>query len=191
MTAIAPGSPTTLEVRQRPWWLTLIAGGAAMVVGAMLLWGSTTVKVDTWIVLVELLGVYWLVIGVVDLVDMFIDHTGWAWKLFTGIVSIIAGGYILMYPVASAVALPRLFVLLLGFWALFQGIIMLIMGFKGGGWGAAIVGVMGIVFGLILMGSYGMAGTGLAMLWVGAIAGIVGGAVMIWRAFQQRPAAAG
>ncbi len=186
MTASAPVSPTALETKQRPWWLTLIAGVTALIVGAVLLWGSTATQVETWLLLVQLLGVYWLVIGIMDLVSMFVDHTAWGWKLVMGVISIVAGGYILMYPVASALALPRIFVLVLGFWALFQGIIMLAMAFKGGGWGAGILGVLGIIFGIVLMANYSVPGMGLSMLWVGAVAGIIGGGVMIVRAFQQR-----
>ena len=119
---------------------------------------------------------------------MFIDHTAWGWKLFMGIVSIMAGGYILMYPIAAAVALPRIFVLVLGIWALMEGIILLFMAFRGGGWGAGILGVMSIIFGFILMGNYGRLGSGLAMIWVAAIWGLIGGVIMIIQAFRQRKA---
>jgi len=47
---------------------------------------------------------------------MFVDHTAWGWKLFIGLVSIIAGGYILAYPIASALALRWIFVMVLGIW---------------------------------------------------------------------------
>ena len=40
-----------------------------------------------------------------------------------------------MYPVAAAIALPQVFLLVLGIWALIEGIILLILAFKGGGWG--------------------------------------------------------
>jgi uncharacterized membrane protein HdeD (DUF308 family) len=182
-------SPTSLETTQRPWWLTLIGGVCALVVGAALLWGSLGTKVETWLLLVQMLGVYWLVIGILDLVHMFQDHSAWAWKLIMGIISIVAGSYILMYPIASAMALPRIFVFVLGFWALMQGIIMLVMAFKGGGWGAGVLGALGIIFGFALMANYTMPGMGLSMIWVGAVAGVVGGALMIWKAFQQRSAA--
>ncbi len=46
---------------------------------------------------------------------MFIDHTAWGWKLFMGVVSIIAGGSILMYPVSAALVLPQVFVCVLGY----------------------------------------------------------------------------
>ena len=105
-----------------------------------------------------------------------------------GIVSIIAGGYVLMYPVAAGVALPRITVLMLGIWGLMQGIILLFMAFKGGGWGAGILGVVAIIFGLILMGEYGSLGSGVVMIWVAAFWGLIGGVIMIVQAFRQRKA---
>jgi uncharacterized membrane protein HdeD (DUF308 family) len=189
MTA-ATASPMALETKQRPWWLTLITGVLAVVIGAVLLWGSMFTKVQTWLFLVQLLGIYWLVIGILDLVHMFTDHSGWGWKLFMGIISILAGSYILMYPIASAMALPRIFVFVLGFWAFVQGCIMVALGFKGGGLGAWALGILGIILGFVLMANYTTPGMGLSMLWVGAVAALVGGFVMIYHAFQTRKLAA-
>src|SRR6478736_10110181 len=115
-------SATAMETTPRPWWITLILGILALVVGGILLWGSVTAKTQTWLLLVEVLGFYWLIRGIMDIVSIFVDHTAWAWKLFMGIVSILAGGYILMYPVASALVLPEIFVWVLGIWALITGI---------------------------------------------------------------------
>src|SRR5262245_64843928 len=98
--------------------MTLMLGIFAFIAGAILLWGSVEAKTQTWLLLVEVLGFYWLIRGIFDIVSIFIDNTGWGWKLFLGIISILAGGYILMYPVASALALPEIFVWVLGFWAL-------------------------------------------------------------------------
>jgi uncharacterized membrane protein HdeD (DUF308 family) len=120
---------------------------------------------------------------------MFTDHTGWGWKLFTGLVSIIAGFYIVAYPVAAAAVLPQVFVLVLGIWGIMQGILALVLAFKGGGWGLGALGVIGIVFGGILIASYGNLGSGLALVWAAAIWAFVGGFFVIFRAFQQRSAA--
>jgi uncharacterized membrane protein HdeD (DUF308 family) len=138
--------------------------------------------------LISLLGIYWLVWGIMELVYMFIDHRQWGWKLFMGLVSIAAGSYILAYPVASALALPRIFVWVLGFWALFEGIVLLVMAFRGGGWGAGILGVIAIGLGLILMGDAAQIGSGVAMIWAAAIWALIGGVVMIVHAFQSRSA---
>jgi uncharacterized membrane protein HdeD (DUF308 family) len=188
MTATTATTATSMQTKQRPWWMTLIMGILAFVVGAILLWAPAKNKANTYQLLIAVLGFYWLISGFVDIISMFTDHKGWGWKLFMGIVSIIAGGYILMYPVAAGVALPRIFVLILGLWGLMEGIILLIMAFKGGGWGSGILGVIAIIFGLILIGDYGQLGSGLAMLWVAAIWGLIGGVILVIQAFRQRKA---
>jgi uncharacterized membrane protein HdeD (DUF308 family) len=179
---------TAMPTRQRPWWLNLILGFSLIIIGAVLLWAPAKAKVETYMLLVAALGIYWLIWGIMELVSLFIDHTAWGWKLFMGIISILAGGSILVYPIAAAVALPRTFVLVLGIWALMQGMMMLFMAFKGGGWAAGILGVISIVLGLILMADYLKLGSGLAMIWAAAIWALIGGAVMVFRAFKQRSA---
>ena len=179
-------SATQMQTKQRPWWLTLISGILAVLVGGVLLWSPAKTKIETYQVLVALIGIWWLVQGILDIIHIFTDHSMWGWKLFIGIVIIIAGGYVLMYPIAAAVALPKIFVLVLGIWGLMYGIILLIMAFQGGGWGAGILGVLGIIFGIALMANYYMPGMGLAMLWTAAVFAFFGGFVMIFRAFQQR-----
>jgi uncharacterized membrane protein HdeD (DUF308 family) len=178
------------QTMQRPWWLTLLTGISALILGAFFLWGGAVNKAEVYVMLVTFLGVWWLVQGIFDIVAIFIDHSMWGWKLFMGIVSIVAGGYILAYPVASAVVLPRILVLVLGIWGLMYGIILLIMAFSGGGWGAGVLGALGILFGLALIADYGKLFTGLAMVWSLAVLGVIGGVVLIIRAFQQRKVAA-
>lgn len=177
-----------METKQRPWWLTLIAGILAVIVGAVLLWAPAKTKVETYQLLVFFLGFWWLMQGVFDIVAIFVDHSMWGWKLFIGLISILAGGSILLYPVASAVALPKIFVLVMGIWGLMYGITLLIMAFRGGGWGAGILGVLGIIFGIILMVNYSVPGMGLAMIWTAAVFGLIGGIAMIVQAFRMRKA---
>ena len=93
-----------------------------------------------------------------------------------------------MYPVVAALTLPRIFVLVVGIWGVIYGIILLIMAFQGGGWGAGILGVLGIIFGFALIINYTAPGMGLAMLWVIAVSGVIGGIALIIQAFRQRSA---
>jgi uncharacterized membrane protein HdeD (DUF308 family) len=182
MTAVAQTKP------QRPWWLTLIVGIAAIIIGGILLFGSLTQQLRTYLLLVQLLGIWWLVDGIFDIVGLFVDRTAWGWKLFMGIVSILAGGWILIYPAYAAVTLPRIFVLILGIWGLMKGLLLLFLAFKGGGWGAGILAVITIVFGGILIANYDTAGWGLSLIWVAALFGFVGGFFMVFMAFKQRKA---
>ena len=188
MTATTAPSATTMETQARPWWLMLINGILAVIVGGVMLWGTLMNKVDLYFLLIWFLGFYWLFRGIFDIVYMFVDHTAWGWKLFMGIVGIMAGSYILMYPVVSALALPKIFVWVLGFWGLMEGIILLIMAFKGGGWGAGILGALAIIFGIALLGSAFTVGMGLAFIWSASIFALVGGVFMIVKAFQARKA---
>ena len=93
---------------QRAWWLTLAGGILAIEVGALLLWGNLVTQVKTYFLLIEVLGIWWLVDGIFDIVHLFTDHCQWAWKLFMGLVSIIAGSYILMYPMLVGTEIPSL-----------------------------------------------------------------------------------
>ena len=178
----APAQP------QRPWWLTLISGILAIVVGALLLWGNVVTQVKTYFLLVEVLGIWWLVDGIFDIVHMFTDHRQWGYKLFMGIISIIAGGYVLLHPIIAGVALPSLLVLVLGIWGVIKGCIMFFMAFKGGGGAYAIVGIFAIFFGIILIAAYTVPGVGVVAVWVAALFGLLGGFFLIYRAFQQRKA---
>jgi uncharacterized membrane protein HdeD (DUF308 family) len=179
---------TSMETKQRPWGVTLIMGILAFIVGAILLWSPAKTKVEAYQVLVALLGLYWVIKGFIDIVSIFGDHKAWGWKLFMGAISIIAGGYVLTYPIAAGIALPRVLVLVLGFWGLIEGTVLLIMAFRGGSWGAGILGVLAIILGIALLGSYMLPGSGLAMIWVAAVSLLVGGVLMVIQAFRQRRA---
>jgi len=178
----APAQP------QRPWWLTLIGGIVAIIVGALLLWGNLVTKVEVYLLLLTVLGIWWLMDGIFDIVHMFTDHRQWGWKLFLGIVSIIAGGYILLHPIIAGVALPSILVLVLGIWGVIKGAAMFYMAFKGGGGAYAIVGIFAFFFGLILIAAYTVPGVGVAAVWFAALGALIGGFFQIYRAFQQRKA---
>ncbi len=161
-----------------PWWLFLIEGIAAIILGLLLLSNPAT----TIVVLIQFLGIWWLVSGILDIVGIFIDRTAWGWKLFSGIVGIIAGLAILQHPIWAPILVTNVLVILLGILGLMQGIMGLIGAFQGGGWVSALLGVVSILFGLVLLFNQLAAGLGLWLV-VGIIA-IVGGGVAIWQSFQ-------
>jgi uncharacterized membrane protein HdeD (DUF308 family) len=140
----------SFETKQAPWWLNLMGGVLNIVVGFLLL----TTPIKTAFALVLMLGIYWIIGGIFTLVGMFVDRTGWGWKLFSGVLSIFAGTSILRYPLISTYTIPAIIILFLGIQGLIVGIVGLVMAFKGGGWGAGILAVLSIVFGLVLIGNY-------------------------------------
>lgn len=63
---------------------------------------------------------------------------------------------------------------------------MIVMAFKGGGWGMGILGAVSIVFGIILVLAYGELGTAVVFIWVVGIFALVGGIAQSIQAFMQR-----
>jgi uncharacterized membrane protein HdeD (DUF308 family) len=172
----------TFETKQYPWWLILMGGILNLIVGILLLVNpAKTAIAFAWV-----LGLYWFVQGILILVAMFLDHSAWGWKLFMGIIGILAGIFVMRHPIASAVTIPAFLVLLLGIQGVVVGIISLVMAFKGGGWGAGILGALSIVFGIILIANYASLATVLTFIWIVAIFAIAGGIVQIFQAFRQK-----
>ncbi len=173
---------TFLETKQHPWWLHLMGGILNVVIGLLLL----TTPVKTVVLLVLALGIYFLVSGIFTLVGMFVDHSAWGWKLFIGIVSILAGMVVLRHPLISAVEVPMIIILILGVQGLITGIMLLALAFKGGGWGSGILGALSVIFGIILIINFTNLGYVVAMVWVTAVFALVGGIIQIYHAFTQR-----
>jgi uncharacterized membrane protein HdeD (DUF308 family) len=130
-----------------PWWLVLLQGLASVVIGLLLL----TETGMTLFYLVVFLGVYWLVGGVFDLVSLFVDRRHAGWKVFSGVIGIIAGLVIVRHPLWSSVLVPVTLVWVLAFIGILIGVTHVIRAFSGGGWGSAIVGLLSLLFGLILL----------------------------------------
>jgi uncharacterized membrane protein HdeD (DUF308 family) len=142
--------PTTYaeaEETSFPWWLVLLEGIFSAIFGLLLLIAPGA----TLIFLVQVLGFYLLIGGILRIVSIFLDASLWGWKLFAGILGIIAGIVVLQHPLWSALVVPAWIVFLVGFLAIVQGILGVVLAFQGGGWGAGILGVLGFIFGLILV----------------------------------------
>ncbi len=173
-------SAFAMETKAMPWWLILIEGVSAIIIGIMLF----TSTVQTMAVLVVFLGLYWLIKGIFDLISMFIDHSMWGWKLFIGIIGILAGIVILRSPLMSTFVVPVVFTWVLGFYAIMAGIVMLIQAFKGGGWGIGIMAVIGILIGIFLLANT-LIGAQM-VVWLTAATLVIGGIAAVVMAFKVR-----
>jgi uncharacterized membrane protein HdeD (DUF308 family) len=166
-----------------------MAGILAFVIGGILLWAPAKYKIETYLILVMAIGLFFLIEGILQIVALFLDHSWWGLKLLLGILGIWLGTWVLAYPVAAGVIGPKLDLLFLGIWGFVSGVAMLVMAIRGGGWGAGILGVLSLIFGTVLMMNYYAIGLGLTYLWICAWAGVIFGVVLIVQAFRQRSAA--
>jgi uncharacterized membrane protein HdeD (DUF308 family) len=168
-----------------PWWIPLIQGIAAVILG-ILLW---TNPAQTAVTLVTFLAIYWIIAGVMELLRLVVDRSHWGWKVFSGLLGILAGWALLrLDSLQSALLFGWTVVILLAIQGIIMGIAELIEAFRGGGWGPGIMGALSILFGVLLW-SNSIAAT-VMLPWVIAIFMIVGGIAAIVLAFRLKGAAA-
>jgi len=80
----------------------------------------------TLLVLATLIGIYWIALGVIELF-LAIGHSDVPWRpwiAITGILSIVAGGVVVIFPVSSLFFLT----IFLGFWLVIFGVMLVARG---------------------------------------------------------------
>ena len=168
-----------------PWWLVLLEGIAAVIIGILLL---TSPGIPMF-ALVQFIGFFWLIGGIFRIVSIFVESSLWGWKLLAGIVGVLAGLVVLQHPVWSAVLLPAVYVIILGVQGIILGGAGLVMAFRGGGWGTGVLGVLSILLGLVLLVNPLFIGIAVLPFVLGAVA-LLGGILAIVAAFMMRKGSA-
>ena len=74
--AATTASATSTMAQKVPWWVILIQGIALVILGILFL----TAPASTLVSLVFILGIYWLIGGIMDIVGIFLNKTAWGWK---------------------------------------------------------------------------------------------------------------
>jgi uncharacterized membrane protein HdeD (DUF308 family) len=139
---------TALPQQSNAWWLLLLHGIAAVLLGLMLV----SAPAATLASLVTFLGFYWLVSGVLSLVRVFVDRSvPWIWSLLSGIGGILGGLFVVNHPLVAALVVPATLVVILGFDGLVMGVLDIVRGVKGGGIGAFVLGAANMLIGLLLL----------------------------------------
>ena len=168
------------RVKLPPWWLVLIEGILLIIIGIFFFVSPyRTLVTAVWV-----LGLYWLIRGIIDLVSLIWDRSMWGWKIFAGILGIVAGWILLQQPLAGTLVLSTTLIWIMAFIGLFIGISSLIRGFQGAGWGTIILGIIEIVLSIILFMNAGGAAAWLP--WVLGGLAILGGILMLIASFGLR-----
>jgi len=129
------------------WWVILLEGIAAVILGVLLL--VSTEKTMT--LLTQLLGIYFLFHGILDIVLIFKDKYMWGAKLVSGIIGILAGLIIIRHPLWAPLLVTGTIIILLGIAALIIGLRMLLQGFREKSWGYGVIGIFLLVMGILLI----------------------------------------
>jgi len=131
-----------------PAWLVRTDAFASIAVALLVL---TQPGADHLLVLLALLGVYWLLGGILELVDLGIGSRRRAWRLLGAIAGIAAGMVVLREPLWSTLLVPALVAGSLGWFGLAAGGVRLLRAVLGGGPAAAVLGVESVLLGLVLL----------------------------------------
>ena len=144
----------------------------------------------TSVTLAFFIGIWWFVRGIMDIVFMFVDHSMWGWKLFMGILGILAGWLVMSYitkaPLLTTLGLATIWVWVLGIMGIAMGIADIVQAFKGAGWGRGLLGVVMILLGIWLVAEPVRAA--ITLPWVFGVLLLVSGIMAIFAAFQVKNA---
>ena len=176
------------NVIRRTWWIPLVQGIAALVLGLSLL----TRPAPTLVALTIFLGAYWLVGGIFDAVGAISRRNSDPHSLLAlaGESILSAGvGLLLARPVLGLVLTSLTVVVLIASGAILSGIFSVVWAVRvrrvihGEGW-IILLGVLSILLGLMLLASPIL--SAVALVQVSAVLAIVGGLAGIVYAFWLR-----
>ncbi len=168
------------EVAAYPWWALLIQGIAALVIGLLLL----AYPARTTVTLIYFVGWWWLISGIFDLISLFWSRVMWGWKVFSGILGIIAGAYIVEHVLLGTAIVLGTVTLLLGINGMIIGVIDIVKAFQGAGWGKGLLGVLSFVLGAVI--AFRFAEFAVVLPWVWGILGVGFGLAAIIMSFRVR-----
>jgi uncharacterized membrane protein HdeD (DUF308 family) len=134
------------------WYLPLILGILFIIVGV---WAIVT-PVSTYLSLAILFSVTFFVAGFLEIIYSISYRKqldGWGWSLASGILSLIIGVLLIIYPQVSIITLP----LFVGFVVLFHSSMAIawsieLKKYKVSNWGWLLfAGILGVIFSFILL----------------------------------------
>jgi DNA-binding winged helix-turn-helix (wHTH) protein/uncharacterized membrane protein HdeD (DUF308 family) len=142
------------RVQTNIWWLSWMDGVAGIILGLTLV----TAPRITATALMLCLGLYWLLMGMLTLVRVFVDQSvPWFWSVIIGVASILTGVIIIRLLLISALVLPPAIIAVLGVQALTVGGLEIFVGLLGAGIASLILGTVYLMAGLLLLGSLAVA----------------------------------
>ena len=165
------------------WWSLLLRGLLALALGiAAIFWPKATLEL-----LVRLVGLYVLFDGIVTLFGAFRARELGAY-LVSGLISVAVGGILVFWPDVTG----RLLLIIVGLWALFQGVTLFWAGWQTDANDPErslmmTIGAVAAIAGVILV-VWPAAGS-VAISWVIGIVALLVGALLLYLAQRMRQAA--
>lgn len=109
------------------WGLVLFQGIVTFLLG----WLLIARPVTSVFALVQVMGLFWLITGVISIVRSLVHHeknSGWGWTLVSGLIGVVAGLVVLNNRVMAAIITPTMLLYILSFSFIIDGVIKMIWG---------------------------------------------------------------
>jgi uncharacterized membrane protein HdeD (DUF308 family) len=169
------------------WWMPLMRGILLVIVGILMF----TQPGATLLSLLWFMGIYWIVDGVFSLIEGVRGHPEKSriWMFISGIVSILAGAFILGNPLVAGLISGSFLTYLIGVTVIISGLMMIFAGREKDGvrqwsvWGL-IMGILYVLFGLFVI-THPLV-TLASLVWIFSIWAIVAGVIAVVMAFRLR-----
>ena len=170
------------QQRTYPWWHVLAEGLTAIVIGWLLVRAPT----ETILISLDLLGIYWLVTGLLTLVQLFSNEAEGRRRLLLlqGGLTVLVAVLILRHGPLDKALFPGLLDLLIGVLGVSIGLVGLLQAIKGGGLGAGLLGGMSLLFGLSVLGGSRASLTWLP--WFIGVVAMIGGVISVLYSLRMR-----
>ena len=174
------------QILTTPWWLQLIRGLLALGFGFY----AVSQPALTLVVMVQFMGAFLFVEGVVLFFYALTNRTGHTKKSFVvlrSLLYILAGLAVLAMPVLATVVTAAMLGWFVGFLAIFGGVMEISSGLRAekdhpSDWSMVLLGVLSLVFGILLLSAPMAYGVGLSFLF--GIWSVVSGVFLIGNSFR-------
>lgn len=144
--------PHTTKSGIHNWWMTLLLGIFFLLFG---IWMLST-PVTSYIALASAFSILMFASGINEIyfaVAYRSQYTGWGWYLTGGILDLIIGLVLIIYPSLSLAVLP----FFVGFWLMFRGIVAMasaieLRDYANGAWGwLMLLGIITVFFSFFIL----------------------------------------
>ena len=158
----------------------LLGGVAALIFGIILLIRQE----EALALLMVVIGLWWLIQGIFMIFSVFLDSEDVVWKLVIGVLGVVAGFLVLTNPGTATELFKGVIGIILGAIGVIVGISALVGAFRGGGFGAAVFGVVSILIGLLIFFNAQFSTTVLVTLF--GLLLVIDGIAGIWMAIRYK-----
>lgn len=170
-----------IRSRGYPWWVVFLQGALAFILGIcffVFTRGAT-------LLLFELVGLYFVVTGVLALASVLSHKTSGSWAVAAGVVGLIGGVVLMFAPFINAIRLTATLFIILALIGIVFGIMQFVAGIRHS-WNVSMIvtGVITIIFSVALFMVTPL--LVVALPYVLGLCGIFGGILLMVLAIQVR-----